>query len=148
MHLAQAKVYAYIYALQNKLPLIRVRMTYCNAETEELKYFFEEYAWNEIRDWFEELMRGYRKWADFAFAWRETRQISIGGLEFPFTYREGQRQLAVYVYQTIRERKKLFLEAPTGVGKTVTTLFPAIKAMGENLTDRIFYLTAKTITRM
>ena len=147
VHLAQAKVYAYIYALQNKLPLIRVRMTYCNAETEELKYFFEEYAWNEIRDWFEDLMQGYRKWADFAFAWRETRQISIGGLEFPFSYREGQRQLAVYVYQTIRERKKLFLEAPTGVGKTVTTLFPAIKAMGENLTDRIFYLTAKTITR-
>lgn len=147
VHLAQAKVYAYIYALQHKLPLIRVRMTYCNAETEELKYFFEEYAWNEIRDWFEELMTGYRKWADFAFAWRESRQRSIGGLEFPFTYREGQRQLAVYVYQTIRERRKLFLEAPTGVGKTVTTLFPAVKAMGENLTDRIFYLTAKTITR-
>ncbi|MBR1472315.1 MAG: ATP-dependent DNA helicase [Lachnospiraceae bacterium] len=147
VHLAQAKVYAYIYALQNKLPLIRVRMTYCNIETEELKYFFEEYSWTEIREWFEALMQGYRKWADFAFAWRETRQASIGGVEFPFAYREGQRQLAVYVYQTIREKKKLYLEAPTGVGKTVTTLFPAIKAMGECLADKIFYLTAKTITR-
>ncbi len=147
VHLAQAKVYAYIYALQNKLPYIRVRMTYCNVETEELKYFFEEYSWDEIREWFEQLMKDYGKWADRNFEWHELRQSTIEEMQFPFTYREGQKQLVSYVYQTISEKKKLFLEAPTGVGKTISTIFPALKTMGEGKTDRIFYLTARTITR-
>ena len=147
VHLAQAKVYAYIYALQNKLPFIRVRMTYCNVETEELKYFFEEYAWEEIKEWFDKLMKDYEKWADRNFEWYQKRQASIEEMQFPFEYRDGQKQLVSYVYQTISEKKKLFLEAPTGVGKTISTIFPALKTMGEGKTDRIFYLTARTITR-
>lgn len=147
VHLAQAKVYAYIYALQNELPFIRVRMTYCNVETEELKYFFEEYSWEEIKEWFDQLMKDYEKWADRNFEWHMLRQSSIEEMRFPFTYREGQKQLVSYVYQTISEKKKLFLEAPTGVGKTISTIFPALKTMGEGKTDRIFYLTARTITR-
>ena len=78
--------------------------------------------------------------------WRRKRQESIQNLEFPYPYREGQRKLVGDVYRTIRRGKNLFLQAPTGVGKTISTIFPAVKAVGEELADRIFYLTAKTIT--
>lgn len=80
--------------------------------------------------------------------WRETRNRSLQALSFPFdTYRAGQRELAAAVYKTIHAQQKLFVEAPTGTGKTMSTIFPAFKAMGEGLGERIFYLTAKTITR-
>ncbi len=147
VHLAQAKVYAFIYAVQHKLPFIRVRMTYCNIRTEDMKYFFEEYILQEITAWFEKLMKEYEKWADFQFDWYEKRQASIRGLNFPFPYREGQKPLTAAVYRTVQEKKKLFLEAPTGVGKTICTMYPSIRAMGEGMAERIFYLTAKTITR-
>jgi len=147
VHLAQAKVYAYIYAVQHSLPMIRVRMTYCNIETEALRYFFEEYSLAGITAWFEELMTEYRRWADFQFAWNEKRRDSIRGIDFPFPYREGQKELVGYVYNTILEKKKFFLEAPTGVGKTIATLYPSIRAMGNDMAEKIFYLTAKTITR-
>ncbi len=147
VHLAQAKCYAYIYAERKKLPAVRVRMTYCQMETEEIRYFHEEYTYGELREWFEELMRQYRKWADYQFMWHRLRQESIKELAFPFPYREGQKELASYVYQTIYHKRKLFIEAPTGVGKTISTIFPAVKALGEGLAERIFYLTAKTITR-
>lgn len=147
VHLAQAKCYAYIYATQKKLSDIRVRMTYCHIETEEIRYFHEEYLYEELQEWFEDLMGQYRKWADYQFAWQKSRQESIKKLAFPFPYREGQKELASYVYQTIYHKRKLFIEAPTGAGKTISTIFPALKAMGEGLCERIFYLTAKTITR-
>ena len=147
VHLAQAKCYAYIYAEQCHLSHIGVRMTYCNLETEETKYFHEDYTFVELRNWFEELMLEYKKWADFQFAWEKTRTDSIKALSFPFPYREGQKELVTYVYQTIYHKRKLFLEAPTGVGKTISTVFPTVKSMGEGMTEKIFYLTAKTITR-
>lgn len=147
VHLAQAKCYAYIYATQKQLAEIQVRMTYCHIETEEIRYFHEAYLYEELRVWFEELMGQYRKWADFQFAWQKRRQESIKKMAFPFPYREGQKELATYVYQTIYHKRKLFIEAPTGAGKTISTVFPALKAMGEGLCERLFYLTAKTITR-
>ena len=147
VHLAQAKCYAYIYAEQNNLLKIGVRMTYCHIETEEICYFTYEYTFEELREWFEEVMRQYRKWADYNYMWQQTRQNSIKSLQFPFEYREGQKELASYVYRTIYHKRKLFIEAPTGVGKTISTVFPAVKAMGEGLCEKIFYLTAKTITR-
>ena len=147
VHLAQAKCYAYIYATQQSLDKIGVRMTYCNMDTEEIKYFHEEYERSELEEWFQKLMKEYRKWADFQFEWREKRTQSIKKLRFPFAYRPGQKELATYVYQTIYHKRKLFLEAPTGVGKTLSTVFPTVKSMGEGLTEKIFYLTAKTITR-
>ncbi len=147
VHLAQAKCYAYIYAKQNTLPFIRVRMTYCNMDTEELQYFFRDYTYRELEQWFDALMRSYQKWADYEFDWSGKRQQSIKELSFPFSYREGQRELVSYVYQTLYHKRKLFIEAPTGVGKTMSTVFPSVKAMGEGLAEKIFYLTAKTITR-
>ncbi len=147
VHLAQAKCYAFIYADECRLENIGVRMTYCNIETEEIKYFHEDYTYDELEGWFLELMREYRKWADFQFEWNEKRTLSIKQLAFPFPYREGQKELASNVYRTIYHKRMLFLEAPTGVGKTISTVFPAVKAMGEGLAEKIFYLTAKTITR-
>lgn len=146
VHKAQAMCYAYIYALQNHLDQIGVQMTYCNLDTEDVKLFQEVFAWDALADWFGNLIAEYRKWADWQIMWRRKRQESIQNLEFPYPYREGQRKLVGDVYRTIHRGKNLFLQAPTGVGKTISTIFPAVKAVGEELADRIFYLTAKTIT--
>lgn len=147
VHLAQAKCYAYIYALQHEIDEISVQMTYCNLDTEEIRRFLSSYTREELQKWFEDLVRSYEKWARFQIAWEKTRNESISGVEFPFPYRKGQRDVAVAVYRTIQRKKKLFIQAPTGVGKTISTIFPAVKAVGEGLGEKIFYLTAKTITR-
>ena len=147
VHLAQAKCYAFIYASQNDLEKIKVRMTYCQIDTEEIRYFEEEYAFSYLKEWFMEVLLQYKKWADFESDWKELRKKSIKEVEFPFPYREGQKDLVTYVYRTIYHKRKLFIEAPTGVGKTISTVFPSVKAVGEGMGDKIFYLTAKTITR-
>lgn len=149
VHLAQAKCYAYFYWCRERerFSKIRIRMTYCHLDTEEIKYFYEDYTAEELTKWFMEVLEQYQKWSDFEYEWQEIRQNSIHEMEFPFPYREGQKELASDIYRTIYHKKKLFIEAPTGVGKTITTVFPALKAMGEGLAGKIFYLTAKTITR-
>lgn len=147
VHLAQAKCYAYIYAVQNSLKCIDVQMTYCQMETEEIRRFCQEFEFQELQTWFQDLVTQYEKWAKFEIEWRNVRNDSIRQIEFPFPYREGQRDLVASVYRTILRKKKLFIQAPTGVGKTMATVFPAVRAMGEGLGEKIFYLTAKTITR-
>ena len=147
VHLAQAKCYACIVAEQEGLEKIGVQMTYCQMETEEVKRFQYSYQSSELKAWFDEVIRQYEKWAKFQIEWRKARNASIKGIEFPFPYRKGQRDLVVSVYRTISRKKKLFIQAPTGVGKTISTVFPAVKAVGEELGEKIFYLTAKTITR-
>lgn len=147
VHLAQAKCYACIYAGQQDLEKIGVQMTYANLDTEEIRRFRQEYTQEELREWFDRVIRQYQKWASFQIKWREIRQESISCVEFPYPYREGQKSLAGAVYRTIEREKKLFIQAPTGVGKTISTVFPAVKAVGQGLGDKIFYLTAKTITR-
>lgn len=147
VHLAQAKCYAYIYAVQNSLKCIDVQMTYCQMETEGIRRFCQEFEFQELQTWFQDLVTQYEKWAKFEIEWRNVRNDSIRQIEFPFPYREGQRDLVVSVYRTILRKKKLFIQAPTGVGKTMATVFPAVRAVGEGLGEKIFYLTAKTITR-
>lgn len=147
LHLAQAKCYAYMYAQQQKLKRVRVRMTYCHLISEELRYFYEDYGFEELEKWFGELTAEYLKWADYSWKWQGVRQASIRGLCFPFPYREGQKELVVNIYKTIFHKKKLFIEAPTGVGKTISTIYPAVQAMGKGMGEKLFYLTAKTITR-
>ena len=147
VHLAQAKCYAYIYAVQNGLKRIKVQMTYCHLDTEEIRRFTEEYTLEELEQWFGDLTGQYEKWARFQIEWEKKRDASIRACEFPFPYRTGQKDVAAAVYRTILRKKKLFIQAPTGVGKTISTVFPAVKAVGEGLGDKIFYLTAKTIAR-
>lgn len=147
VHLAQAKCYAYMYAILKGESRMGVRMTYANLESEVMKYFEEVYETTELNAWFEYLINEYAKWANFQIEWQKERNESLKQLEFPFTYREGQKRLVTGVYQSILRNKRLYIEAPTGVGKTISTVFPTVKAMGEGLVSKIFYLTAKTITR-
>lgn len=148
VHLAQAKMYAYIYALKNDLDGIAVQMTYCNLDTEEIKRFIQDFEKKELECWFFRIVGEYEKWADFQYEWRNIRQASIRDLPFPFAYREGQKELAAGVYRTIYRKKNLFIQAPTGTGKTISVIYPAVKSVGEELAEKIFYLTAKSVTAM
>lgn len=147
VHQAQAKCYAYIYAKEQKKEQITVQMTYCDLETEETRRFRETFTSAQLKAWFENLIKQYEPWAEFLVSWKTQRKVSIQKLVFPFPYREGQKELAASVYRTMARRKKLFIQAPTGVGKTISTVFPAVKAVGEGLGETVFYLTAKTVTR-
>lgn len=147
-HWAQAKCYAYIYAVQNNLAGISVQLTYYNLDTQEIKRFIKSYELNALQQFLTELIQKYTVWARLTLQWKLLRDTSIQELQFPFPdYRSGQRKLAVGTYRTIVRGGKLFAQAPTGIGKTISALFPAVKAMGEGKTSKIFYLTAKTITR-
>ncbi|WP_455714955.1 ATP-dependent DNA helicase [Anaerosporobacter sp.] len=147
VHLAQAMCYAYITAREEKLDSIGVRMSYCNIETEQMKYFEETYSYSFLEKWFNDLTLEFAKWMKWQCTWIQERNNSIKGVEFPFSYRDGQRDLVTGVYKTILRDKKLYIEAPTGVGKTISTVYPSVRAMGEGYSNKIFYMTAKTITR-
>ena len=147
VHLAQAKCYAYMVLTKEDLDEISVQVTYANLETEAVRRFIQVYSAEEITDWFKSLMEEYGKWAEMEVNWQQVRTESIAGMEFPFPYREGQKELVEECRNAYDEGKFLFLEAPTGCGKTITTLYPAIQTLGEGKVRRIFYLTAKTITR-
>lgn len=149
VHLAQAKCYAYMYLIEqtSESEKIGVRLTYCNMDTEEIRYFEELCTFASLKEWFIWLTEEYAKWALWQYHWIEKRNASILPVDFPFPYREGQKRLVSGVYRTILNGKKLFIEAPTGVGKTISTVFPAVRAMGEGKAEKLFYLTAKTITR-
>lgn len=147
VHLAQAKCYAFFWSQDKDLEKIQVQMTYCHLDTEEIRRFERTYTSEELEKWYEWLIAQYYQWALWEYQWKKTRNASMEGLEFPFPYREGQRDVVSGVYRTILRKMQLFIQAPTGVGKTMSTIFPAVRSMGEGLTEKIFYLTAKTITR-
>lgn len=147
VHLAQAKCYAAIYALENQKKECRVVMTYADLDTEKVQQFRYKYPADHLRKWFLDLLDEYDRWARFQAYWEGERDRTIRSMEFPFSYRPGQKEAASYVYQSILDQKQIFLQAPTGIGKTISTVFPAVKAIGTGLGEKIFYLTAKTITR-
>ena len=145
IHFAQAKCYAYIYAYQNNIEKIDVELTYYELKTENIKNIRKSYSFKELESFFYEIIDSYLVWMEFQVKLKDERDESIKSLKFPFkSYRQGQRKLAVAVYKTIKEKRKIFVQAPTGTGKTISVLFPAVKALGEGLEDRIFYLTSKT----
>jgi len=146
-HLAQAMCYAYMVADIADLPAIGVRITYCNTETKEIRYFDNAYTREEICLWFKSLMKSYARWADFETGWKKIRNMSIETMEFPYVYRAGQRELMAQVYGSIEKGERLFVMAPTGVGKTLANVYPSLKSLAMDKADKIFYLTAKTITR-
>ncbi len=148
VHEAQAKCYAYMIATEYELDEIEVQMTYVSLETEEIKYFNHTYSYEEIEKWFLTIINIFKKWADFQYYHKQELLESIAGLEFPYEYREGQKKLVADVYRSIYRRKILFMQAPTGTGKTIANVFPAVMALGQNLAERVFYLTAKTATAL
>lgn len=147
IHQAQAMCYGYMYLKKHSIEEIVIQLTYCNLDTEEIKRFQTKFSNDQLEQWFEELLGNYMKWGRLVKEARDQRNNSIKPVQFPFPYRKGQREIAVSVYRTIVRKKKLFLQAPTGVGKTMSTMFPAVKALGEEVAEKVFYLTAKTITR-
>lgn len=148
VHWAQAKVYALIYGKQNKLQEIYIRLSYMQLETTEIKSFEKKFDIKELEEFTLGILEEYEKFNILIFQQKSIRDVSIKILKFPFEkYREGQRKLINISYQTIKEKEILFTQAPTGIGKTISTIFPAVKALGEGIGERIIYLTAKTINR-
>ncbi len=144
-HLAQAMCYAYIYAVDHRLNSITVRLTYCDVSTEETVNFDYVYDASSLKDFTENLLFEFTQIEAEKLARRAEFNSSAKRLAFPYgDYREGQRTLAEHVLEAVCTRKKLFAEAPTGTGKTVATLFPAIKALGAGYGSKIFYFTSKT----
>ena len=148
LHLAQVKFYAYMYSIQNGLKNINIRLSYFNLETEEVKSFDKLFYIQELEDFDFKIINEYKKWILMKVRLSSLRDSSISNLSFPFEkYRKGQRELAIHIFNTIKEKGTLFTQAPTGIGKTISTIFPSIKAIGSGKGKRIVYLTAKTITR-
>ncbi|MCA0971176.1 ATP-dependent DNA helicase [Halobacillus litoralis] len=145
---AQAKGYAFIYADREDLEEIQVQLTYVQKQSKEKKRFLKTFSKEALTSFIDECIDQYMSYARIILHIREQKQHSIPDLSFPFpSYREGQRKLAGSVYRTIQEKRDLFAQAPTGIGKTISTLFPAVKAMDLEGMEKIYYLTAKTITR-
>lgn len=147
VHRAQAMCYGWIYAEKQNLDSIGIQMTYANLDTEEIRRFHERLTREELEIWYGNLLDAYHKWISWQIKWKKERNASMEKLEFPFAYREGQRQMVSSVYHSISSGKQIFIQAPTGVGKTMSTIFPAVRAVGEGKGETVFYLTAKTITR-
>ena len=146
LHWAQCKMYAYIYAYQNDVPNLTCRLTYVQLETFTPKHYTQAFTFAELEEFYYDILEKYAQWAWTLKSFRLRSDASIASLQFPFDgYREGQKQLMNGVYKTIVEGQKLFARAPTGIGKTIATLFPSLKALGLGKTEKIFYLTAKTI---
>ncbi|WP_238916602.1 ATP-dependent DNA helicase [Clostridium sp. YIM B02555] len=148
VHWAQAKVYALIYCEHNKIDTLHIRLSYVQLETDEVKSFERKFTLNELKEFTLKLLEEYERFSILIYKKMCNRNESIKDLEFPFEkYREGQRKLINIAYQTIKEKEMLFTQAPTGIGKTISTIFPAVKALGSGIGEKIIYLTARTINR-
>ncbi len=148
-HTAQAKCYAYIYGLENRLEALNVQLRYYNLDSGNTKTISHKYTLVELELFFHNLLNLYIDWAETIINLRKEREKTVDDLEFPFhEYRNGQRNFSVAVFRTIKEGKKLFAQAPTGVGKTISTLFPAIKSLNYKNNSKIYYLTAKSSTKL
>ena len=148
LHWAQAKCYGAFLCQRESLPGVDIQITYYQVDTDEIIRHRRTFSAEALEDFLTDTLRLYTPWAHMEAAWRATRNASLKALRFPFpAYRPGQYEMAGAVYRTIAGGGRLFCAAPTGIGKTVSTLFPALKALGEEKGERIFYLTAKTITR-
>ena len=147
-HLNQAKCYAYIIACENNLKEIDIQLTYYQIDTNEIKQLKETFLIDALEMHFNSLLDQYYAFAKTNIDHIIKRNKSIKKLEFPFkTYREGQREMAISVYNTIKQKEILFIQAATGIGKTISTIYPALKSIQKGYISKIMYLTAKTITR-
>lgn len=147
VHRAQALCYAWIYLDAHDLEKIDIQMTYAHLDTEVIKRFRETLTRAELKQWYEELTDSYHKWLAYQIEWRKKRNESMENLEFPFAYRKGQREMVSGIYHAISKKEQIFIQAPTGVGKTMSAVFPAVRAIGQGMAETVFYLTARTITR-
>ncbi len=146
LHWAQAKLYAYIYAQKNDLKAITIQLTYLELETLKVTEFRESLSFAALEVFFTATTSSYLEWLRQQIRWQNDRDDSIGHLNFPFkSFRPGQRKMAVLAYKTCASGGRAFIAAPTGIGKTISALFPAVKSLGEGKLKRIYYLTARTV---
>ena len=147
VHRAQALCYGWIYLDEHELEEIDVQMTYAHLDTEVIKRFRETLTREELKKWYQNLTDSYHKWLAYQLEWRKKRNQSMENLEFPFSYRKGQKEMVAGIYHAISKKEQIFIQAPTGVGKTMSAVFPAVRSIGEGKAETLFYLTARTITR-
>lgn len=148
LHWDQAKCYGFIYAHDQGLEKVALQLTYLELESGAVTEFRESYSAAELAAFFEHAVAIYLDWIQDRHRWCRQRDESIRSLAFPFPrYRPGQREIAVAAYRTLASGGRLFLEAPTGIGKTISVLFPSVKALAEGKLERLFYLTARTVGR-
>ncbi len=145
---AQARVYGHFLCVDRALDQITLDLVYYQTSNDAVTRFSETHTAEELSVMFDDLLNEFGDWLRMRSDIIQARDDSIATLDFPFpAYRQGQRELAAAAYRTIANETRLFVEAPTGTGKTISTLFPTIKAMGAGLIQRCFYLTAKQSTR-
>lgn len=141
--MAQAKLYAYIYLITNDLKKIKVFLTYIDVDDLKSKVFEKSFTKKQLENYFIKTIDRYLDWQETIFNHENSRQKSIVGLEFPFAkYRMNQREMMAYIYRNILNRGKLYLEAPTGIGKTIASIFAGLKAINKPR-QKLFYTTAK-----
>ena len=154
-HWAQGMVYAALYGRQQNLERLDVRLTYFQVDEETIVRFQRSFALAELEEFLDRLLLDYAPWARRQLDWAGRRQESLRALAFPYpAYRPGQRALAGEIYRACRQGRegrkggaRLFCQAPTGTGKTMSALFPALKALGEGWGEKLFYFTARTTAR-
>lgn len=148
VHWAQAICYSYFYAKENDLDNVFTQLTYFQLKTEEIKSYIREYTFEQLESIFCDYLNKYLIWHKITREWKEVRDKSIEDCTFPYEkYRKGQREFAVATYKTIQEGKKIFIQAPTGIGKTISAIFPTIKIIVKGQIDKFFYLTSRTTQR-
>ncbi len=145
LHWAQVKVYGWLLCDSLGLEEIDLAVVYFNVLSQKETVFRERFAATELRTFFELQCARFVAWAEQETAHRLARNASLERLRFPYpSFRRGQRQLAEAVYRAARDGDFLLAQATTGIGKTLATLFPQLKAFPGQDLDRLFFLTAKT----
>ncbi|MAG13557.1 MAG: ATP-dependent helicase [Spirochaetales bacterium] len=147
-HLAQAKIYAAIYVMQMHCDVILVHLTYVHLQSREVRIFDYSFTADDLNAFFSTLVDEYLRRLRQTLLRLKNRNGTLTAASFPFPkVREGQEKLMESAAQAVENGHKLFVRAPTGIGKTAATLFPALKGMALGQCDVIFYLSARTSTQ-
>ena len=144
-HWAQARCYAACYTREQQLDEIAVSLNYVNLFNHQEHRQVRTFQRIELEAYLQEILRCYIEWHRLVSQQRDSLVNSAAALAFPFDdFRPQQHRFAASVYRSIKQNHRLLAEAPTGSGKTISTLFPSVKAIGEDIADQIIYLSAKT----
>lgn len=145
LHWAQAKVYAWLMCQARQLPAIEVALVYLHVDNDGQTLISEHYSAGTLQTFFETQCKRFLAWAHGQEQRLAERNQGLQALAFPFPqFRQGQRQLAETLYKAVSTGRCLMAQASTGIGKTLGTLFPLLKAMVPQQLDKLFFLTAKT----
>lgn len=145
LHWAQAKIYGWLLCEQRSLQQVELALVYFDVVKQTETPLCETYSRADLQVFFEQQCASFLCWAQQEMAHRQARDAMMEALEFPHAnFRTGQRSLAEAVYQAASTGRCLLAEAPTGIGKTVGTLFPLLKALPRKSLDKILFLSAKT----